>query len=125
TALARRDRAGLVPALVLLHHEGGVLVQALEMFGESSRSDWFELARRLLDDPRETVRVAAARALARHQQLDPTSLANDVGWRARGYAAVRTAIRDLSTDVLEHASVASLIDGTAEPDASLRLGMLA
>jgi hypothetical protein len=122
--LSRRGRAGFVPALVLLHHDEGVLVQALEMFGDSSRSDWFALARRLLDDPRESVRVAAARALARHEQLDAASLANDVGWRARGYAAVRMALRDTSTEVVEHASVTVLLDQDGEPGASARLGML-
>ena len=124
-ALSRRGRAGFVPALVLLHRDEGVLVQALEMFGESSRSDWFALAHRLLDDPRESVRVAAARALARHEQLDAASLANDVGWRARGYAAVRMALRDGATEVALNANVASLLDQAGEEGAAARLGLLA
>jgi ATP:ADP antiporter, AAA family len=125
TVLSRRGRAGFVPALVLLHRDEGVLVEALERFGESTRSDWFALARRLLDDPREAVRVAAARALARHEQLDPASLANDVGWRARGYAAVRMALRDPSIDVVEHRSVAQLLDEVGVAGEAARLGMLA
>jgi len=126
-ALSRRGRAGFVPALVLLHRDAGILEQALEMFGASSRSDWFALARRLLDDPRESVRVAAARALARHEQLDASSLANDVGWRARGYGAVRMALRDASTEVVTHGNVATLLDEAeaGEPGAAARLGMLA
>ncbi len=124
-ALARRGREGLVPALVLLHQDEVVLEQALEMFGRSSRSDWFALARRLLDDPRESVRVAAARALARHEQLDPASLAHDVGWRARGYAAVRLALRDASTEVAEHPSVAHLLAQPGEPGDLARMGLLA
>jgi len=64
-ALSRRGRAGFVPALVLLHQDEGILLQALETFGASARTDWFAPARRLLEDPRESVRIAAARALAR------------------------------------------------------------
>jgi len=123
--LSRRGRGRFVPALVLLHRDEGILVQALEMFGESSRSDWFAQARRLLGDAREAVRVAAARALARHDQLDATSLANDVGWRARGYAALRMALRDTSTEVLDHASVVSLLDVPGEHGDSARLGLIA
>ena len=125
TALARRERGGIVPALVLLHGDQGVLVQALEMFGASKRSDWYALARRLSGDRRESVRVAAARALARHEQLDASSLANDVGWRARGYAAVRAALGSGSTDVNRHSAVAPLLDQTGEPGALAKLGMLA
>jgi AAA family ATP:ADP antiporter len=125
TVLSRRRRAGFIPALVLLHPDEGVLVEALERFGESSRSDWFALARRLIDDPREAVRVAAARALARHEQLDPASLANDVGWRARGYAAVRMALRDPSIEIVEHRSLATLLDEAGDAGEAARLGMLA
>jgi AAA family ATP:ADP antiporter len=124
-ALSRRGRTGFVPALVLLHHDERILVQALETFGTSTRSDWFALARRLLDDPRETVRIAAARALARHEQLDPTSLANDAGLRARGYAAVRMALRDASTDVMAQGTVRALLEPDGEAGEAARLGMLA
>jgi AAA family ATP:ADP antiporter len=123
--LSRRGRAGFIPALVLLHQDEGVLVQALETFGESSRSDWFVPARRLLGDPREAVRVAAARALARHEQLDPASLADDVGARARGYAAVRMALRETSTGIMEQTAVASLLEQRGEAGESARLGLLA
>ncbi|HEX8791058.1 MAG TPA: MFS transporter [Polyangiaceae bacterium] len=125
TVLSRRGRAGFIPALVLLHRDEGVLVEALERFGESTRSDWFALARRLLDDPSEAVRMAAARALARHEQLDPSSLAHDVGWRARGYAAVRMALRDPSIEIVEHRSVATLLDEAGDTGEAARLGMLA
>ena len=125
TVLSRRGRAGFIPALVLLHRDEGVLVEALERFGESTRSDWFALARRLLDAPSEAVRVAAARALARHEQLDPASLAHDVGWRARGYAAVRMALRDPSIEIADHRSVAMLLDEAGDAGEAARLGMLA
>lgn len=125
TVLSRRGRAGFIPALVLLHRDEEVLVEALERFGGSARTDWFALARRLLDDPSEAVRVAAARALARHEQLDPASLAHDVGWRARGYAAVRMALRDPSIEILEHRSIAMLLDEAGDAGEAARLGMLA
>ncbi|HEY5147103.1 MAG TPA: MFS transporter [Polyangiaceae bacterium] len=125
SALSRRGRAGFVPALVLLHRDEGVLVQALEIFGASSRSDWFAPARRLLDDPRETVRMAAARALARHAQLDPSLLANDVGRRMRGYAAVRLATEDRTTEVVDHAAIKHILAKDDEAGESGRLGMLA
>ncbi len=125
-ALSRRGSVGLVSALVLLHRDEGVLVRALEIFGGSSRSDWFALARRVLDnDPRESVRIAAMRALARHEQLDAESVANHVGWRAQGYTAVRLALRDRSTEIAVNESVAPLLDQTGSPGDSARLGMLA
>ncbi len=124
-ALSQRGRTALVSSLVLLHHDAGVLEQALDLFGGSDRSDWFALARRLLDDPRESVRVAAARALARHEQLDLLSLAHDVGWRARGYAAVRLALRDPMTEILHQPPVAALLEETGEQGRVARLGILA
>lgn len=125
TVLARRGREGFVSALVLMHEDEGILLQALEMFGASSRTDWYARARKLLGDPRESVRIAAARALARHEQLDASSLADDAGWRARGYAAVRMALRDASTQVAEHASIAALLEASGDGRAASRLGMLA
>jgi ATP:ADP antiporter, AAA family len=124
-ALSKRGRPGFVPALVLLHRDEGVLLRALELFGESDRSDWFALARRLLDDPREAVRVAAARALARHEQLDPSSLASDAGWRARGYAAVRMAVRDDRAEIVEQPYMVELLALSGENGVAARLGMLA
>lgn len=123
--LARRGRGGLIPALVLLHRDEGVLVRALELFGESSRSDWFELAQQLFDDSRESVRIAAARALARHDRLDASRLINDVGQRARGYAAVRLALRDPLAEVLVHPAVAPLLEQPGEAGVAADLGMLA
>lgn len=124
-ALSRRGRAGFVPALILLHADESVLLQALEMLGGSPRTDWFALGRRLLRDPRESVRVAAARALARHEQLDPGSLANDVGWRARGYAEVRMALRDTSSQIEARSGIALLLGEPGEHGEAARLGMLA
>lgn len=65
SALARRDRGGLIPALVLLHEDEEVLERACEILGASTRKDWVRFAERLSGDPRERVRRAALRALAR------------------------------------------------------------
>jgi HEAT repeat protein/MFS family permease len=124
-SLSRHGAARLIPALVLLHRDAAVLQTALEMFGAGSRTDWFSLARNLLEDPREIVRVAAARALARHEQLDPRSLAHDVGWRARGYVAVRQALRTASGSVTEQEEVALLLQQTNVEGRAARLGLLA
>ena len=125
SALARRGHEGLVPALVLLQSDQDVLVQALEMFGSSHRTDWFTPARRLLEDPREPVRMAAARALARHDELDARLLAKDVGVRVRAYSAVLLALAGGAGSVLADATVAGLVRLPGDEGASARLGLLA
>ena len=125
SALARRGRVGLVPALVLLQHDETVLVRALELFGASTRTDWFAPARRLLEHPRETVRVAAARALARHDVLDPHLLARDVGPRVRAYVAVLLALDEGSAEVVDHGGVSESLQLTGDEGVAARLGMLA
>ncbi len=124
-ALTRRGREGFVPALVLLHPDERVLAQALEHFGASGRTDWMPLARRLLADGREGVRMAAARALARHGGLDLERIADDVGWRVRGYAVIDLALRDRVEDLLEHDRVAELLREKDDRGEAARLGMLA
>jgi hypothetical protein len=124
-ALSRRGREGLVSALVLLHTDEMVLTQALDMFGASSRTDWMKLARRLLADERETVRMAAARAFALRDGLDPDRLANDVGPRVRAYAAVHLALRDSEGDVVAHPRIVTLMAESGEDGDAVRLGMLA
>ena len=124
-ALSRRGHEGFVPALVLLHTDELVLIQALEHFGASVRTDWMPLARRLLGDRREGVRMAAARALAMHGELDLERLADDVGWRVRGYAVVDLALRDGVEDVLEHDRVAAVMSHLRSDGEAARPGMLA
>jgi len=128
-ALSRRGREGFVPALVLLHQDETVLVAALAMFGASTRVDWVRLALRLLEHPREAVRMAAARALAMHDELDPAQLANDAGPRVHGYAALHLVLREAGgDDVLDQPRIAALLSEPGEPgepgDAG-RLGLLA
>ena len=83
-ALARRGRERLIPALVLLHEDERVVVRALALFAASEREDWVRRAGRLLHDPRNGARIAAARALATRGQLD---LRDSRRTPARAYAA--------------------------------------
>jgi AAA family ATP:ADP antiporter len=62
--LAARKRERLVPALILLHDDEGVLIRALELLAPSGRKDWFGLGEKLLDSPSTRVQQAAVRAFA-------------------------------------------------------------
>jgi AAA family ATP:ADP antiporter len=62
--LAERKRERLMPALILLHDDEGVLVRALELLGPSGRKDWLALGERLLDHSSTRVAQAAVRAFA-------------------------------------------------------------
>ena len=62
--LAERERARLIPALILYHHDEAVLVRALELFGGTDRRDWYPLAERLLEHHSSRVQQAAIRAFA-------------------------------------------------------------
>ena len=91
-ALARRGRAGLVPALMLLRDEEDVIDRALQLFASSARTDWIHLCDRLLSDKRERVHRATLRALARARHASGTSdtetpVALERPW-IRGYLAI-------------------------------------
>ena len=124
-ALSRRGREGLVPALVLLHADEAVLTQALEILSASSRTDWIPLGHRLLADPREALRIAAARALAMHEKLDVETLARDSAPRIRGYATLHLALRDSNDDAMTHPRVAALLQQKGPGSEEARLGLLA
>src|SRR5579872_656895 len=124
-ALCRRGHVGFVPALVLLHTDEEVLAQALEHFGASGRNDWIPMARRLLRDAREPVRMAAARALLMHGAVDLASLERDAGPRVRGYAAVWAAAAHDSENVTDRPAIAAVLHEPGEEGAAARLGMLA
>lgn len=62
--LAERKRERLIPALILLHDDAGVLLRALELFGPSGRKDWYSLAERLLSSSSSAVQQAVVRAFA-------------------------------------------------------------
>jgi AAA family ATP:ADP antiporter len=123
--LTRQGSDGFVPALVLLHTDEAVLCRALEAFGASGRTDWIPLAERLLGDRRESVRMGAARALSMHGALDLDRIAQDVGWRVRGYAAIDLALRDRVHEALEDERVAKLMRRRGADGEKAKLGMLA
>lgn len=62
--LAERKRERLIPALILLHGDEGVLLRALELLGPSRRKDWLALGERLLEHDSPRVQQAAVRAFA-------------------------------------------------------------
>jgi AAA family ATP:ADP antiporter len=122
--LARRGRGRLIPALILLHEDPTVLVRALEIFGESAREDWIARARQLLTGPRESVRAAAARALAMHGQLDAEDLAFDVDPRLHAYAMLHLSLASPARDPLDDRSVSELLDLPGADGEQARLGLL-
>jgi AAA family ATP:ADP antiporter len=124
-ALVRRGSLRLIPALILLHQHEGVLLRSLEIFGASSRSDWISLGRRLLDHEKESVRIAAARALAAHSQLDAERLVEDEGTRVQGYAALHLAAREPVADLSKQPKVAAVLRLGGAAGAAARLGLLA
>ena len=124
-ALARRGHAGLVPGLILLHWDESVLREAMRILGTSRRLDWVPLARRLLKDPREALRMAAARALAQKGQLDADLLATDADPRVRGYCAVHLALRANAPNLRADRHLAAVLRLEGEAGAASRLGILA
>lgn len=68
--LAERKRERLIPALILLHSDEGVLLRALEILGPSKRRDWYSLGERLLESPSARVQQAVVRAFALAGEAD-------------------------------------------------------
>jgi ATP:ADP antiporter, AAA family len=68
--LAARKRERLIPALILLHSDEGVLIRALELLGPSGRKDWFSLGEKLLDSASTRVQQAAVRAFALSGEIE-------------------------------------------------------
>ncbi|HEX2874900.1 MAG TPA: hypothetical protein VHP33_26800 [Polyangiaceae bacterium] len=62
--LSERKRARLIPALILLHSDEGVLLRALELFGPSGRKDWYSLGERQFESGTPRVQQAVVRAFA-------------------------------------------------------------
>jgi AAA family ATP:ADP antiporter len=124
-ALARRRREKLIPALLLLHEDGGVRVSALGIFGLSSREDWIPRARHLLHDPSESVRTAAARALALHGQLDAKDLALDADPNLQAYAALHLSLAKPERDPMDDPRIMEILDRPGPEGEHGRLGLLA
>jgi AAA family ATP:ADP antiporter len=123
--LVRRGRERLIPALILLHEDETVLARALAIFGASSREDWIARARQLLTDRRESVRTAAARALAMHGRLDAADLALDADPRLHAYAALHLSLLSPTGDPTEDPPIAELLDRRGPEGEESRLGLLA
>jgi ATP/ADP translocase/HEAT repeat protein len=101
--LEQKNRTKLIPALILYHDADAVLFRALDLFGASTREDWIPLAERLLTHPREAVRVAAVRALAKHGVASALARATeDVSSTVQAYAAFHLALRSSETELTEH-----------------------
>lgn len=62
--LAEKERARLIPALILYHPSPGVVIHALETMSRAGRRDALPIARRLLRHADPEVRAEALRALA-------------------------------------------------------------
>jgi HEAT repeat protein len=125
SVLTRRDRERLIPALVLLHENEAVRVRALDIFGTSPREDWIARGRRLLTDPSESVRTAAARALAKHGRLDAQDLALDADPRLHAYAVLHLSLGSLDRDPMDDPAVSRLLDQPGHDGEEARLGLLA
>jgi AAA family ATP:ADP antiporter len=123
-ALARRGREQLIPALILLHEDEAVVVRALELFAATDRDDWIGRARRLLADPRESIRMAAARALGIRGRLEPTDLADDPSPRVKSYVALHRALRDSGSDPMENPRNAELLGLAGSVGEEGRMGLL-
>ncbi|MGA7118675.1 MAG: MFS transporter [Polyangiaceae bacterium] len=123
-ALSRRGRERSIPALILLHEDEAVLVRALGIFGPSPREDWIARARKLLEATRDSVRIAAARALAMHGRLDAREVLLKGGPRLYAYASLHLALAE-PADPLDKPEVARLLDLPGKDGEEARLGLLA
>jgi hypothetical protein len=121
-ALVRRRRDALIPATILLRSDTAVLTRVLTIFGASSRQDWYDAARTLLHDPRDAIRLAAARALVRHGELASVEVLPETDAHLAGYAALQAAsARDALTD---DARLASILRDDGTESTRARLGVL-
>lgn len=108
--LEQRHRAKLIPALILYHDAEPVLLRALEIFAGSAREDWVPLGERLLTNPRESIRVAAVRALAKHGVASALARASeDHSSTVQAYAVFHLALRSDEDDLSEHPRLAVMV----------------
>ena len=108
--LEQRHRAKLIPALILYHDAEPVLLRALEIFAGSAREDWVPLGERLLTNARESIRVAAVRALAKHGVESALARASeDHSSTVQAYAAFYLALRSDDVDLSQHPRLAVMV----------------
>jgi AAA family ATP:ADP antiporter len=124
--LVQHRRVKLIPALVLYHDAERVVLYALQVFGDSPRTDWIPLATRLLSSPREPVRVAAVRALAKKGHFEALDqAANDISSRVQAYANFHLALRDTETDLTENPLIDVIMHMPGDIGRDYRRGLLA
>jgi ATP/ADP translocase/HEAT repeat protein len=111
--LDQRNRARLIPALILHHDAEPVLFRALEIFGASTRDDWIPLGERLLSHESEAVRVAAVRALAKRGVGSALTRAmSDASSSVQAYAAFFLALDAQEDDPASYPPLAAVLDAT-------------
>jgi AAA family ATP:ADP antiporter len=123
-ALYRRGAEHAISALILLHEDEHVVARALEIFALSSRTDWYTLARRKLKGPHQRVRLAAVRALARHETLDPNWLGEIDSSEVRGYLSLHYALREIEHDLAQDERIRSILATEGVAAARERTGLL-
>lgn len=107
--LAEEGRVGLIPALILYHPSGTVVLRALELFETSGRTDFVQIADRLLNESGPEVRAAALRARSAVRPQE---------------AVLRAALADPSPVVQATAAVGLVAGGWPAEDAHAALGRL-
>ena len=113
--LEQRHRSKLIPALILYHDAEPVLLRALAIFGASPREDWTTLGEHLLASPRESVRVAAVRALAKHGVASALARASeDPSSTVQAYAAFYLALGSDEADLAEHPRLRVMVRAPGE-----------
>jgi AAA family ATP:ADP antiporter len=122
--LERRGRPQLVSALVLAHEDEGVVRRGLALFAASSRTDWIPRARKLLDHASVEVRIAAARSLAQHDELEPERLSADPSPRMQGYVALHASLRDVDRDPADDPRIQAVLTRPGDDGDGARLGLL-
>lgn len=123
--LDHRGRGRLIPALILYHHDPEVLVRALGILArDERRKDWFSLAERLLESPDDTVRAAAARALASRGVVRALEQARtDASPAVRAYAAYHAATAAEAPPEAD-AAVRQILDDAGSGGAIVRRALL-
>ena len=122
--LAEKQRARLIPGLILYHESAEVLLRALRIIATPERADWPELAERLLAHPSEGVRVEALRALARiHRHVAVVRALEDESAAVRAHAAFWSA-RDSERGPLESRRIRELIALGGDEGHKARLALL-
>jgi MFS family permease len=108
--LDQKKHGKLIPALILHHSSPAVLTRALDIFAASDRSDWIALAEGLMSHANVDVRIAALRALSKHNVVEAIERAvDDVSSRVQAYAALHVALRGEELDLVDHPLIAVLL----------------